>query len=179
MERVDSDELLLMGYVARAHGVRGAFKVVPETDDPTRFETLETIYVGRSPETARPVRLQRVQYQPTRRGLIVLLQVAEVTDRDAAQALRGLRVYARQSDLPPLAEGEFFLHDLIGLRVETEAGETVGTVVEVLEMPAHLIYVVGRPGRPHAMVPDVEVFVRELDLEGRRLVIRPIEGLLD
>ncbi|SHK09289.1 ribosome maturation factor RimM [Rhodothermus profundi] len=179
MQRVDPDELLLMGYVARAHGVRGAFKVVPETDDPRRFEALETIYVGRSPESVRPVRLRRVQYQPTRRGLIVLLQVEEITDRDAAQALRGLRVYARQSDLPPLAEGEFFLHDLVGLRVETEAGELVGTVVEVLEMPAHLIYVVGRPGRPHAMVPDVDVFVRELDLEGRRLVIRPIEGLLD
>ncbi len=179
MERIDPDELLLMGYVARAHGIRGAFKVVPETDDPTRFETLETIYIGRSPATARPVRLRRVQYQPTRRGLLVLLQVAEVTDRDAAQALRGMRVYARQADLPPLAEGEFFLHDLVGLQVETEAGEPVGTVVEVLEMPAHLIYVVRRPGRPNAMIPDVEVFVRELDLEGRRLVIRPIEGLLD
>lgn len=179
MQRVDPDELLLMGYVARAHGIRGVLKVIPETDDPTRFETLETIYIGRSPETAQPVHLQHVHYQPSQRGLMVLLQVAEVTSRDAAQALRGLRIYARQSDLPPLAEGEFFLHDLVGLQVETETGESVGTVVEVLELPAHLIYVVSRPGRPHAMVPDVEVFVRELDLEGRRLVIRPIEGLLD
>jgi 16S rRNA processing protein RimM len=172
------DELLRMGYVVRAHGVRGAFKVIPETDDPSRFEKLEFVYLGRSPAEARPVRVQQVQYQPTRRGLLVLLQVETIVDRDAAEALRGQGVYARAGDLPALEEGEFYLHDLIGLQVETEEGEVVGTVAEVLEMPAHLIYVVERPGRPQALIPGVEAFVRELDFERRRLVVRLIEGLL-
>lgn len=172
------DELLRMGYVVRAHGVRGAFKVIPETDDPSRFEKLEFVYLGRSPAEARPVRVQQVQYQPTRRGLLVLLQVETIVDRDAAEALRGQGVYARAGDLPALEEGEFYLHDLIGLQVETEEGEVVGTVAEVLEMPAHLIYVVERPGRSQALIPGVEAFVRELDFERRRLVVRLIEGLL-
>ena len=171
--------LLLVGRVIRAHGVQGEVKVLPETDDPARLLDLATVYLGARAEDARPQAVVSARLQPTRRGPLAILRLEGVDAREAADRLRSLQVYAREADLPPLAEDELFLHDLIGLQVETEEGEAVGVVKDVLEMPGQDLYVVAREGRPEVMIPAVPAFVAEVDLEAERLVIRPIEGLLD
>lgn len=173
-----SDDLLLIGRAVREHGVHGELKVVPETDDPERFEAIETVFVGKTPETARPRAVRSVRYQTTKRGLLVVLALEGVETREAAQGLRGHGLYADAADLPPLEDDELYLHDLIGLRAETEDGESVGTVVDVLETPAHLTFRIQRPGREDALVPAVPAFVAEMDVEAGRLVLTPIEGLL-
>lgn len=172
-------ERLLVGRVYRAHGVKGEVKVIPETDDPERFEALDEVYLGDTAETAEPYGVESVRYQVGGKGVTVVLRLEGVTTREEADALRQHGVYADEDDLPPLGEGEVYLHDLIGLAVVDEAGEAVGTVRDVLQMPAHDVYVVARPGRPDAMIPAVPAFVVGVDLEGGRLVVRPIEGLLD
>ena len=174
-----ADALLIVGKVLRAHGVQGELKVAPETDDPQRFEALERVYVGGRPEGAREHAVEAVRYQPTKRGLVVLLRLADVASPEAVEALRGLWVYAREADLPPLEADEVFLHDLVGLDVVTEAGERVGTVRDVLEGSAHPLYLVARDGRPDVMIPAVPEFVADVDPDAGRLTIRPIEGLLD
>lgn len=173
------DDLLLVGRVVKAHGLRGEIKVAAETDDLARLEGIETLYLGRAPERAAPHAVTALRFQQTKRGPLALLQLKGVGTREGADALRKLFVYAAEVDLPPLEEGEAFVHDLIGLRVESEAGEPIGTVEDILQQPAHDVYVVAREGRPDAFVPAVEAFVVSLDLDARRLVIRPIEGLLD
>lgn len=172
------DSLLLIGRVVREHGVHGELKVVPETDDPERFEALETVYLGARPEAARPHVVRNVRYQTTKRGELVVLALDGVDTREAAAALRGAAVFADEADLPPLDDDELYLHDLVGLRVETADGEPVGFVADVLETPAHLTFRIERPGRPDALVPAVPAFVAETDLEAGRLVLTPIEGLL-
>ena len=178
-QTVPADALLIVGKVLRAHGVQGEMKVVPETDDPQRFEALERIYIGGSPAGVREYAVASVRYQPTKRGLVVLLRLADVNLPEAADALRGSWVYALEEDLPPLEEDEVFLYDLIGLDVVTEAGEPVGTVRDVLEGSAHPLYLVTRDGRPDVMIPAVPEFIADVDTEAQRLTIRPIEGLLD
>jgi 16S rRNA processing protein RimM len=101
-----------------------------------------------------------------------------VDSPETAAALRGQNVYAPESDLP-LEEGEYFLHDLIGLDVVDESGAPLGTVADLYDTDAHLLYAVRLPDGRKALVPDVEAFVVDLDLDARRLVLRPIEGLLD
>jgi 16S rRNA processing protein RimM len=164
--------------VVKPHGVRGEVKVIPETDDPGRLADLGRVFVGPSPERASVRAIEGVRFQPTKRGTVALVRFAHVADREAADALRGLGVYAAEADLPALGEGEVFLHDLIGLDVVTEAGEAVGTVGDVLTGPQNLL-VVRRPGRPDALVPDVDAIVTEIDLDAERVTIRPPEGLLD
>ena len=176
----DSGELLLVGRVVRAHGTGGELKVAPETDDPARLAALPTLYVGRSEAQAVPREVEGVRFQQTKRGPLALVAFAGVHSREAADVLKKMRVYAAASDLPPLEDGEAFIHDLIGLRVESGEGELLGTVKDVLTVPAHALYVVARPGgRPDAFIPAVEDFVEEVDLNEGRLVVRPIEGLLD
>lgn len=170
---------LLVGRVGKVHGVRGEVKVAPETDEPERFAELETVYVGRTPETARAHAIESVRLQPMRGGVTVVLKLEGVDTREEAESLRRLEVYAAEDELPPLEEDEVYLHDLIGLTVVTEAGEAVGTLSDIIQMPAHDVYVVQREGKPDALIPAVPEFIVDIDLDEERLVIRPIEGLLE
>jgi 16S rRNA processing protein RimM len=172
-------DLLYVGYVSQAHGVRGEVKVRPDTDDPGRLTGVPTLYLGKSPEAAREMQVERARVQPGKGGKAVLLvKLRGATSREDADALRGQSVYAESAHLPPLDDGEVFIHDLIGLAVTDEDGAALGTVADYVETPAHPAFVVERAGQPDALVPDVPAFVVGLDLEDRTLVIRPIEGLL-
>ncbi|MFQ5568548.1 MAG: ribosome maturation factor RimM [Rhodothermales bacterium] len=177
--RETHEALLLIGRVGKTHGVRGEVKVIPETDDPGRFAGLESVFMGHQPEKTTPHAVESVRFQQSRRGTTVVLKLAGIETIDEAAALRRLSVFALEDDLPPLAEGEYFLHDLIGLHVVTDQGEPVGKVREVLELPAHLVYVVVRPGKPDALIPAVPEFIAEVDLDASRIVVQPIDGLLD
>lgn len=176
---VDAESLFLVGRIWRAHGVRGEVKVIPETDDPERFEDLRVVFTGKTANTVDRREVESVRLQPTKRGILVVLKLRNVDSRDEAEMLRKLSVYAHGEDLPPLDEDEFFLHDLIGLQVVAEDGEEVGVVENVLELPAHEVLVVSRPGASSSMIPVVPEFVVEIDLEAEQITIRPIEGLIE
>lgn len=179
-EKPDPDELVLMGRVMRGHGIRGEVKVYCETDDPLRFEALDQVYVGRTIDVVEPYDINSVRFQQhAKKGTLALIKFAQVADRTEADQLRGADVYATEENLPPLEEGQLFLHDLVGLKVEQEDGTNVGEVKDVMRLPAHDVFVIAREGKSDAMVPDVEEFVVSIDLEEQVLRIAPIEGLLE
>lgn len=180
MSTIDPDELILMGRVMRGHGIKGEVKVFCETDNPRRFESLDRVFLGRDIYSAAPHEIESVRYQEhAKKGTLVLLKLADVDDRTAADQLRNAEVYSTADDLPPLDEGQLFLHDMVGLRVEMEDGTLVGEVKDMMRLPAHDTFVIAREDKPDALVPDVEEFVVSLDMEERLLRIAPIEGLLE
>ncbi|HET6568143.1 MAG TPA: ribosome maturation factor RimM [Rhodothermales bacterium] len=174
-----AQDLLLVGRFGRVHGLRGEVKMVPETGDPEHLQELEAIYAGPDEERSVLFGVESVRLQQTKHGVTLIVKLEGVDTPEQADALRQQLVFAREADLPPLEEDELYLHDLIGLSVVTEEGEEVGSISEILEMPGHYMYVVSRPGKPDAWIPAVEEFVADVDLGGGRMVIRPIEGLLD
>lgn len=179
----DSDRLLLVGRTGRPHGIRGDLKVVPETDDPNRFASLQRVFLGASPETAVERAVGTVRFQYPKGRTVVLLSLGGVETPEAAGSLRGLNVYAHEDDLPALADGEAFLHNLAGLAVwrlddEGEPVESLGVVRDLYD-GAQLLFAVAREGRPDVLLPDVEEFVVAVDLPGRRLLVRPPDGLFD
>jgi 16S rRNA processing protein RimM len=179
METIETQDLLLVGSIWRAHGVRGELKVLPE-DDPERLLDLETLHLGGSPEDARPREVEQIRLHRMKRGTVLLVKLKGLDDRDEAETYRKVPVYAHEDNLPPLAEGEVYVEDLIGLEVVTEDEEPVGTLKDVLDSPGQDLYVIERAGGGEdAMVPAVDDFIREIDLDAGRLTIRPIEGLLD
>ncbi len=168
-----------MGTVTRPHGVRGEVKVRPETDDVHRFEDLGTLFVGSDEATAEPYAVRSVAFQPMGSGIAVLLGLAGVADRDAAEGLSGRMVFADESDLPPLEDGEYYLGDLVGLKATDAVGTHLGLIVDVLELPAQPVLVLERTDGVRVMVPLVDEFVESVDTESGVLVLLPIEGLLD
>lgn len=171
----ESDDLILVGVIGRAHGVKGEVKVVPETDDPTRFRGFKRA-VGREGTAERELTFTSVRIQTTGRGLTPILHIDGVNSREEAEAMRGIELYVPAASLP-LEEDEFFLHDLIGLGVETEDGEALGRVVDVIELPAASTIVVEREERDDLLIPLIPEFV--LDVDEERVLVRLVEGMLD
>jgi 16S rRNA processing protein RimM len=155
-----------------------------DTDDPGRFAELARVYVGPSAEAAAPYAVEGVRYQFPAGRVVVLLSLAGVDSREAAEALTNQAVYAAEADLPPLAEDEIYLHDLVGMDVvlagdDGAPGPVLGRVVDVQDAAAQTLFVVAREGAPHVLLPDVEEFVVGVDEENRRLLVRPPEGLYE
>ena len=180
----DPDRLLLMGRLGRPHGVRGEIKAIPETDDPQRFTLVDRLYVGATEAEARAYDVDSVRFQYPKGRTVVLLAFGGIESVEAVEELRGANLYADADDLPALEEGEAFLHDLIGLDVVLvdengdPEGEPIGTVRDLYD-GAQLLFAIQRPGLPEVLLPDVEEFVDRIDLEARRLYVRPPDGLFD
>lgn len=98
--------------------------------------------------------------------------------RTAAEALRGALIEIAESDLPPLPEGEYYTHDLVGMAVVTTAGEPVGVLEQVLVTGANDVYLVRLPDRKDVLIPALGHIVIEVDVPGKRMVIEPVKGLL-
>lgn len=114
---------------------------------------------------------------PHGRGL-VLLVLAGIGDRTAAEALIGARVLVRTADLPPAAADEFYYHEVVGFRVETTGGDSLGTVAETFATGLNDVWVVRGDGREH-LIPVIADVVRAIDRGARRVVIEPLPGLLE
>lgn len=166
-----------IGVVTRPHGLRGEIKVRPDTDDPTRFESLEAVYVGREEADARTWKIVGVRYQAMRSGTAVVLALDGLSDREGAERLSGMSVWADEDALPPLDEGEVYVSDLVGLEVRDASGSVLGSIADVLDLPAQPVLVVIRPSGAQALVPFVAAFIERVDSDA--VVVRPIDGLLD
>ncbi|MCS7081932.1 MAG: ribosome maturation factor RimM [Bacteroidetes bacterium] len=168
----------MIGRIRRSHGLRGEVRVYPETDFPERFGKLEQVYIGPDPTRARPMRVERVRLELTHR-LPVVLKLAGVLTRTQADTLVGMSLYIPEEELWPLPEDKVYIHDILGAQVETEDGQYWGQVQDVLRMPAQDVYQIRRPDGRLVLLPAVEAFVLEVDVQRRRLLVRPPEGLLD
>jgi 16S rRNA processing protein RimM len=166
-------DLVRIGQVTAPHGVRGAVRVFPVTDFPERFTTLRRVLLE---GPARPV---GVRFRGFVKSLVIL-EFEGITDRNQAEALRGVNLLVPRSEVHPLPEGYYYDFDLIGIDVVDTLGAPLGRLVDVdHNNPVHDLYVVETaPGKRH-MVPAVRQFVKAIDLAAGRMVIDPIPGLLE
>ena len=178
MESPDSNDLVIVGRIIKAHGIRGELKVLPETDDPEQFLNFDSVLVGENPAKTIRLTVDNLRFQPSSKGISLIISFTEIKTRDDAETLAKTFLYVDEEELE-LDDDEFFIHDLIGCQVLDKGGDEVGIVKDVLEMPAHFIYLVERSGKSDVMIPAVDAFIEEIDLEGSRIVINTIDGLLD
>jgi 16S rRNA processing protein RimM len=169
-----ADELIVIGRVGPAHGVRGAVFVAPWTDDlDERFAAgtvLRTDPVDVGPLTVASSRLHS--------GRLVV-QFAGVTDRAGAQALHGTQLMIRAGDRRALDDpNEFYDTELIGLRASTPAGRELGSVRDVVHAPANDYLVLDVDGQER-LVPFVAAIVPTVNLAAGTVLIDPPEGLFD
>jgi 16S rRNA processing protein RimM len=157
-----------VGRIVGAHGVRGEAKMEIYTDDPDRLLDLRRVYFDDDPT---PRRLASVRLH----GRQALLSFPEVTDRDAADALRGTIVRISGSQARPLDEGEFYHYQLIGLAVYLESGELIGRLTEIIAAGAVDVYVVRDPAGREQLFPALKDVVLEIDPQADRVVVRPQE----
>lgn len=159
---------LAIGRIVGVHGVRGEVKMEIYSQHPERIPSLRRVYFDDDPS---PVRLRAARLH----GGQALLAFEGITDRDAAERLRGRVVRIAGSQAKPLAEGEFYHYQLIGLRVYLEDGTPLGELTEIIEAGEADVYVVrDAEGREH-LFPALREVVLEIDPAANRVVVRPQE----
>lgn len=170
-----SERLVVIGAIVRAHGLSGEVRVTPMTDHPERFARVRECVLW---DAARDRREHRRITATRSQGTAVLMTIEGCDSAEAAAVLVGCLVALPEDDALPLAPGRFYPWQLEGCRVLTEDGREVGRVTGIERAPAQDLWVVTDGAREH-LIPAVPEIVSEVDLEARRVVIRPPEGLLD
>jgi 16S rRNA processing protein RimM len=172
-------DLIAVGRIVKAFGIKGEVVVRFLTDSPDRFSRLKRVYLARwddsRGEAVAPVtetRIVNAHVEP--RGARVKLEA--FNDRDAAERSVGMLLMIDEAERRPLPEGRFYVHDLIGMEVVGEAGEPLGRIADILHLPAHDVYVV-RDNDGEWMLPAVSAFVRHVDPDTRRITVSLIEGM--
>lgn len=172
----ETPKYLAIGEILRPHGIRGELRLRILTDYPERIAHLETVYLG---ESASSSKLTPFQVQGNRMNSgYGLLKLRGIEDRDAADRLRGLFVLVDIDHAVPLEEGEFYLYQLIGIRVLLDDGQELGTLTEVLETGANDVYIVASPGYGEVLIPAIPDTILSTDIDGGMMTVRLPEGLL-
>ena len=172
-------EYLIVGEIRKAHGIKGDCLVMPATEDVAGiYAKGRALRLGdaRGEPLDDGTDLQVRTARPFKGGLLV--SFAGVNDRNAAELLRGRTLLVRRDETRPLEQGEYFLHDLAGLTVQTVGGDLVGRVTEVYE-GGQSVYLGVDDGERERLIPFTANVVREVDVKGGRIVVEPLPGLLD
>lgn len=168
-----SRDRVLLGVVAAPHGVRGLVRIKSFTEDPKTVAA----YGPLSDETGK--KTYRVEALSTVKGA-VLARIDGVADRNAAEAIRGLRLYVERSALPVAGEREWYEADLIGLSAVGRDGRDWGKVTAFHDFGAGRTMEVsgGSASRNSLMLPFTDEVVPEIDVPGGKIVVEPPAGLL-
>jgi 16S rRNA processing protein RimM len=167
---------VVVGRVAKAHGIGGELAVDIRTDEPDqRFATDAVVRAKLRDGTHRPLTVVTARPHADR----LLVRFAEVLTRDVAETLRGALLLVDIAELPPSEDpDEFYPHELEGLAAELSDGTRIGVVREIIHGPGGDLLVLDLAGR-EVLVPFVRAIVPEVNVAEKRVVLDPPEGLLD
>lgn len=160
------------GKIVATHGLRGEVKVQPWCDGPEALLPFRTLYLdgGNTPLT--------VEKSRTNKGM-ALVKFKGYDSPEAVQPLRGRVLYLdREEDT--LEEGQYYIQDLLGLSVvDADTGAEYGTLRDVTETGANDVYHIAFPDGKTRLIPAIPQVVVDIDIDGGRMTIRPLEGLFD
>ena len=169
------EELLRVGVLASTHGVHGEVKVYPTTDSLERFRSLKETVLLTSRGEKRPLSVEGVKFFKQ----FAILKFAGIDTIEEVQKYRGCDLMVTRENAQPLAEGEYYIGDLLGLSVLADTGETLGTLTDVLQTGANDVYVVKRPGGRELLLPVIKECILDVNLEKGQVTAHLMEGLLD
>jgi 16S rRNA processing protein RimM len=170
-------KLLTVGKVANTHGIRGEFKIWPETDFPEeRFATGNELFLV-SPDETKTVPVSIVTARPQKTVFIVKFK--EYHDINQVEPFKGWSVKVSAEKRGKLSADEFYFHDIIGSKVITEEGEEIGSVTDILRPGANDVWVVKQTNGKLAYLPYIADVVLRVNVAEKQVTIRLMEGLIE
>ena len=163
-----ADDIVVLGKIVGAYGLRGAVKVHPFADDPLAWAKLPQWWLGReglAAEHWRPTRVLRCKAS----GEQLVVELECLVDRDASEAAKGVLVGVPRAALPPAASDEYYWGDLVGLEVRNSAGHLLGRVLGLIETPANAVLRVGDGEKDEQLLPFVAAVVLDVDLAAKTM----------
>jgi 16S rRNA processing protein RimM len=168
---MSSEPTVVVGRVTRAHGLRGEVTVLVLSEVPGRFADGAVVALEDGSrltvESSRP------------HGDRLLVRFREVDDRTGAESLRGAFLVVPESTSPPLPEGSWWDHQLVGCEMRTDTGRSLGTVTEVIHTAANDVWVAVDAAGKETLVPALRDVIVSVDVSAKLIVVREVPGLTD
>ena len=167
------EKQLQVGVISSTHGVRGEVKVFPTTDDVTRFTQLKKVYL----ETGRemlPLEIQNVKFFKQ----FAILKFKGIDNINDIEKYRGKSLMIDREDAVDLDEDEYFIADMIGMKVCTEDGSEFGTLKDVMETGANDVYIIDSLEHGEVLIPAIRECILDVDMDEERMTIHLMEGLV-
>jgi len=164
--------LLEIGQIVNSYGIKGFLKVVPYTDDITRFENLKTIYVEKNKKLEEK-EIEEVKYHKN----LVLLKLKGIDDINQTEGYKNCLIKIDRKDAVTLPENSYFIVDLIGMEVYTDSGNLLGTIEDVFPTGSNDVYVVKDNLGKQTLLPAIGDVIKNVDVENKKMVVHLIEGL--
>ena len=168
------EDLILIGKVVKPHGLRGEVKIISFAESVDTYNNLDRIYLKQNDGSTKPLHIIKARKSKN----LVILGLKEIADIESAEGIRGLELFLDRKDMEELPEGEYYQNDLIGFSVFTDAGLDLGIVKDIMPTGSHDLIVV-KKGKTEHIIPAIKDVLREVNLKERKLIIEPLEGLLD
>ena len=167
------EDLLQVGIITSTHGVRGEVKVYPTTDDPRRFRRLKEVVLDTGREKIN-LEIEGVKFFKQ----FVILKFKGLDNINDIEKSRQKSLYVTRKNAVRLQRDEYFIADLIGLKVQDEDGTELGTVKEVIETGANDVYIVDRVDGEEVLLPAIHDCVLDVDVEKNTMTVHLMKGLV-
>ena len=168
------EDLLQVGIITSTHGVRGEVKVYPTTDDPRRFRRLKEVVLDTDREKLN-LEIEGVKFFKQ----FVILKFKGLDNINDIEKYRQKSLYVTRKNAVRLQRDEYFIADLIGLKVQDEDGTDLGTVKDVIETGANDVYEVEMADGRSLLLPAIKQCILNVDVENGMMQVHVLEGLLD
>ena len=168
------EDLLQVGIITSTHGVRGEVKVYPTTDDPRRFRRLKEVVLDTGKEKMN-LEIEGVKFFKQ----FVILKFKGLDNINDIEKYRQKSLYVTRKNAVRLQRDEYFIADLIGLKVQDEDGKELGTVKDVIETGANDVYEVEMADGKSLLLPAIKQCILNVDVENGTMQVQVLEGLLD
>ncbi len=161
-EADNKDFRVIIGKVGAPHGLDGTLRIIPLTDFPDRFDGMQEVYVG-----DELLKIEKCRWHQDR----LLMKFSKYPVREEAARLTGKMLSVPRNQAADLNDGEYYTFDIVGLSVYDTDENMIGEVTEVLRTGSNDVYAVKRENAPERLVPALKKVVREIDVDGGRMVI--------
>ena len=168
------EDLLQVGIITSTHGVRGEVKIYPTTDDPRRFRRLKEVVLDTGKEKMN-LEIEGVKFFKQ----FVILKFKGLDNINDIEKYRQKSLYVTRKNAVRLQRDEYFIADLIGLKVQDEDGKELGTVKDVIETGANDVYEVEMADGKSLLLPAIKQCILNVDVENGTMQVHVLEGLLD
>ena len=156
------DNLVVIGTIVAPHGVRGDIRILPQTERPEQFLEHEHLLLA----DGRVLHIDAARFHKR----MVLVKCAEINTMNEAEAFRGQEVFVMRTDLPPLAEGEYYVADLLGSEVVDPDGKKIGVLKDVVTTGSNDVYVIRGLDNKDILLPALKKHVKEINPAAHKIV---------
>ena len=167
------EQLLQVGVISSTHGIRGEVKVFPTTDDVKRFKKLKKVILDTGREHL-PLEVESVKFFKQ----FAIVKFKGIDNINDIEKYKGKSLLVDRENAVKLRKDEYFIADMIGLQVYTEDWEAFGVLKDVLETGANDVYIIDSSKHGEVLVPAIKQCILDVDIEGQKMTIHLMEGLV-